>query len=111
EASGNNMSLFDHHWDGAPDAVSAAEAARRIVATQVFALGGGVDRPFNRRQGPLASGYSVLLVGDNLFETLALNLVQYDEYEPMRSSAEDVPSWEQDSIPAPDPSGTWPRGY
>jgi hypothetical protein len=46
-ASGNNTTLADHHLDADPPSLTAAEAARALVTTQAFAVGGGVSKPFN----------------------------------------------------------------
>ena len=43
-AAGNNPLLFDHSKDDAPVALEPAEAARRLVAHQAFAVGGLVSR-------------------------------------------------------------------
>ncbi len=113
QASGNNPTLFDHHTSHAPEAISGAEAARRLVTTQAYALGGGVSKPFNLSDGALARGVGVLALGDSLFETLALNLVQYGEHYPdtLGRSVGDLPAWEQDSPEEPNRSGTHPHGY
>ena len=67
----------------------------------------------------MISGFSVLANGENLFETLALNLVIYDSAnnKPIVSVSDgkDIPFWEreqsltQSSIEEKD--GTFPLGY
>jgi CRISPR system Cascade subunit CasA len=109
-ASGNNTTLFDHTSDGQPPAFTAAEAARSLVATQAFALGGGVSKPFNLCDAPLTRGFTVMARGTSLFETLLLNLLPYSAESPVPTSA-DMPTWERDSPAIPDKNGTAPRGY
>src|SRR6266545_3796 len=112
-ATGNNATLFDHRCNDAPRAVSPAEAARYLIARQAFSVGGGVSYPFNLRHAPLASGFTVLAQGNDLFETLALNLMTYTSERPIvgRSDAEDAPIWEQSRPEDPNEKGTRPRGY
>ncbi len=112
-ASGNNTTLFDHTTE---DNVSftPAQAARYLVAFQMFAGAGGVSQPFYLSDGPLARDYTVLVRGKSLFETLLLNMTQYDEREdtdePMPNIG-DAPWWEQETHSEPDPNGTLPKGY
>lgn len=110
-AAGNNATLFDHHFNAAPVPMAPAEAARNLVALQAFAIGGGVSKPFNFMGGPLTAGLTMLMSGKTLFETLALNLLAYNEAEPIPRRPDDLPAWEQDHPAAPDRSGTPPRGY
>ncbi len=110
-AAGNNATLFDHHFNAAPIPMAPAEAARNLVALQAFAIGGGVSKPFNFMGGPLTSGLTMLMSGKTLFETLALNLLAYNEAEPIPRRLDDLPAWEQDHSAVPDKAGTPPRGY
>lgn len=110
-ASGNNATLFDHSISESPFAVPPAVAARRLVASQAFALGGGVSQPFNLSHAPLVRGYSVLTVGDSLFETLALNLLPYNAETPIPRQGDDLPAWEEDLPRSPDRDGTPHRGW
>jgi CRISPR system Cascade subunit CasA len=112
-ATGNNATLFDHRFNDAPRAVSPAEAARYLIARQTFSVGGGVSQPFNLSHAPLASGFTVLAQGNDLFETLALNLMMYTSERPIvgRSDADDTPIWEQSKPEDPNEKGTRPRGY
>lgn len=108
-ATGNNPTLFDHSYTSRPVPVPAAQAARWLLATQAFAIGGGVSKPFNLMDAPLARGYTVLVQGENLFETLALNLIPPPST--VLASAENLPAWEQDHPSVPDKEGTPERGY
>lgn len=111
-AAGNNATLFDHRIDAAPRAISTAEAARTVVAMQAFAVGGGVSKPFNFGHGPITRGFTLLALGDTLFQTLALNLVPYNQQEPIRrGSRPDLPAWEWQERPTPRNEGTPPGGY
>lgn len=112
-ATGNNATLFDHRFNDAATAFSPAEAARYLIARQAFSVGGGVSQPFNLSHAPLASGFTVLPQGGNLFETLALNLIAYTAERPIvgRSDSEDAPIWQQDKPDNPNDKGTRVRGY
>jgi CRISPR system Cascade subunit CasA len=89
----NNATLFDHSTNENHRTVSAAEAARGLIARQGFALGLGISptiaihgkavKTDNRKDGPLARGLVVLVRGDNLFRTLLCNLT---EYSPRRTT-------------------------
>ena len=109
--SGNNPILFDHSFDEAPFALSPAEAARKLLATQMLALGMGIsgipeidgikvtDNKLNRLDTPLVRGSTVILQGRNLHQTLTLNLL-------MRNFRGGVPNlglplWEMNTIPIP----------
>lgn len=110
-SSGNNATLFDHSGDEAPLAVSPAVAARYVIATQAYAIGFGKSTPFYFSDSPLIRGLTVSLLGDNLFQTLALNLMEYNENVPFEGSAEDAPIWEQDYPAEPNHAGTPIKGY
>jgi len=113
-SSGNNTSLFDHSWDSDIIAMPINQAAQLLIAFQNFAVGGGVSTPYNYSHAPLVSGVLVLLRGDNLFETLLLNLIRYDGTHPFRISSdyEDLPFWErEDKKLHEEKQGRFPRGY
>lgn len=101
-AAGNNAVLFDHGDDRQPAVMDAAQAARALIATQAFALGGGQGPSSNRfGKHPYTShasqvgGVAVLLRGSNLAETLLLNLVPYDHERPVPRRGDDLPVWER----------------
>ncbi len=112
-ASANNATLWDHSFDTAATGLTASEAARQLIAHQAFCIRGGNSRPFNLSDGPLVKGYLVMIDGDNLFETLALNQKTYTHERPVvwRSGALDAPAWEQDIPDTPNKEGALPRGY
>jgi CRISPR system Cascade subunit CasA len=119
KAAGNNATLFDHSFASKPRAYSPAAAARALIARQAFSIGGGVGYPFNLSHGTLVRGLSVLATGQNLFETLALNLVVYYRNNPIPAQDDDgetldKPFWERDHLvqaAEADSAGTVPLGY
>ncbi|HEV7377859.1 MAG TPA: type I-E CRISPR-associated protein Cse1/CasA [Pyrinomonadaceae bacterium] len=110
-ATGNNATLFDHSFSDAPTPLSPAEAARYLVARQAFSIGGGVGKPFNLCGATLTRGISLLALGDNLFETLALNLLVYNEEKPIANTSHDLPAWEHRRPAIPQKEGTPVSGY
>lgn len=110
-AHGNNTTLFDHSVEDDPASLSPAVAARQLLATQAYSIPGGVSEPFNFSSGPLTSGLTVLVNGRNLFETLMLNLVVYNQERPIPWFGQDLPCWERETAAEPDRGGTHPVGY
>jgi len=114
-AVGNNPTLFDHNFEEHSVTVSPGIAARLLLAHQAFALQGGNSTPFNLSNAPLVRGYTVLMLGENLFETLALNLIEYSRSRPFEwKDGDDPPVWERKELPTAtirDKGGTRPRGY
>ncbi|ULH14072.1 type I-E CRISPR-associated protein Cse1/CasA (plasmid) [Deinococcus sp. KNUC1210] len=71
------------------DAVTPAEAARRLLEHQTFALGGLIRRfTTSARSAPVATLALTMAQGRSLHETLCLNLVPY-------CPDGDLPAWEQ----------------
>jgi len=95
-ASGNNATLFDHCGDDEEVAWLPAQAAKRLIACQSFALGfgrsgnakiNGVDEALPYSADAIAlRGMNIWLQGKSLFETLMINLV------PIEDSS--LPPWE-----------------
>ncbi|MCK9459123.1 MAG: type I-E CRISPR-associated protein Cse1/CasA [Proteobacteria bacterium] len=115
-ANGNNDTLFDHTVEEVDHPLPPAVAARALVATQAFAIGGGVcgvsttfGKHPNLTHAPLVGGVVSLLRGKNLWETLALNLLVVDDERPIPATRDDGPCWERD-LPEP-PRERLPRGY
>jgi CRISPR system Cascade subunit CasA len=118
-ASGNNATLFDHTSDRSGLTLTPAEAARAVVGLQAFSVGGLVSHlPGEDKQGhksakgsPPVKGAVALVKGETLFETLALNLHQYDCAHgiPSPCMGEDRPAWERDAPTRP--GERWPDGY
>lgn len=86
----NAKVLFDHIDVNDAGAISAAAAARWLLAAQTFALGGGNSELGYTSSAPSASAVMVLPVGRNLEDTLLLCLTPQNR-EVMRN---DVPVWE-----------------
>lgn len=103
-ANGNNPTLFDHRSDRLPQPLPPGEAARQLLAYQAYAIGFGKSTPFYLHDGPMVRGFAVLVQGENLFETLALNLVDVGRPEM------DLPWWEREEARPPVREGTIPGG-
>ncbi|HLJ56863.1 MAG TPA: type I-E CRISPR-associated protein Cse1/CasA [Chthonomonadaceae bacterium] len=110
-SSGNNPLLFDHTLDGRERDYSPAEAFHVLVATQSFGLAGLLRRTTtldgnplywqNAYAGPMVPGAMIWLAGDNLFETLALNLAPLAPTDgetdaDLDEAADDRPIWRID---------------
>lgn len=113
-SSGNNAALFDHNWDSDITPISVEEVAQLLVTFQCFAVGGGKSVPFYFSHAPLISSICVMLKGRNLFETLMLNFIRYDNDHPFVQSnkREDIPFWERtDKKLNKNKDGRYPNGY
>lgn len=112
-AAGNNPTLFDHNSDESGESMQPARAARYLIARQSFSIGFGKSKPFYLSDSSLIRGLSVLLIGENLFESLALNVIGYTDKRPIPSKKgeKDLPCWEQADKPNPEYNGTIPLGY
>jgi len=110
-SAGNNPTLFDHSFSIAPTNFTPALAARYLLARQAYSIGFGKSKPFYFKDSPMIRGYSILTLGNNLWETLALNLVAYNKERPIPYSGEDLPVWEKESLPKPDEKGNLIQGY
>lgn len=119
KATGANATLFDHSFKAQEGYCPPSVAARYLIARQAFSLAGGVSYPFNLSNGLLVKGFSVLALGDNLFQTLALNLIVYYRDKPMPVQDDDgvsldKPFWERETLEGAserDKEGTVPLGY
>lgn len=110
-ASGNNPTLFDHGQAEGAAALPPDRAACHLLAHQLFAVGGGVSKPFNRMDGPLTKGLIIEARGRTLFETLLLNLMPLEFWRPLVPDlGADAPFWELDDPPEPSKEGTTPLG-
>jgi CRISPR system Cascade subunit CasA len=112
-AAATNATLFDHRMDASPQTMEASEAARYLVARQGYSISEGSG--YAESVG--ADGYTVLVKGKNLFETLALNLVPYSQETPIphqeeKGISKDKPIWEQEHPQRADDKGeAQPLGY
>ncbi len=110
-----NSTLFEHQLHDGSMAISPGRAAEWLVTLQVAGIGTGPPK-FPYAQGPLVNSLLVMVQGDNLFETLALNLVVYDPAKdkptPAPRTGEDRPLWEYDENPyLPEPKTFYLPGY
>jgi CRISPR system Cascade subunit CasA len=98
--SGNTSFLFNNRLrDNAPtasDGIPPAEAVLRLLEHQTFAIGGLMKRlgVVSAQGAPSATTALVMAAGNNLLETLCLNLVAYPTSDRMRDS----PVWERDPV-------------
>lgn len=113
--AGNSPLLFNHsiypNIQDSAKTISSARAARLLLVRQSYSIGFGKSQPFYFVDGHLTRGFTVLVTGNTLFETLALNLMPYNEQRPLEYTGEDLPTWEQSSSAIPERQGTVPRGY
>jgi len=104
-ASGNNVTLFDHHVDARPAELRPAEAARALLTTLLYQPGGGVSVPFNRTDSPGARPLFAMAIGRSLWEDMVLNTAA------LPSDGADAPIWERDEDHLPRKEGTVPLGW
>lgn len=110
-ASGNNPALFDHGRVEGAEELPLDRAACYLVAHQLFAIGGGVSKPFNRMDAPLTKGIVVEVVGQSLFETLMLNHMTDDLWDDIvPPTPHDRAFWEETAPPQPHKDGTPVKG-
>jgi len=96
-AAGNNGTLFDHSSDDDRPAIEPKVAARWIVATHCFAASAGKSETIHTKDSPWSRGAAILMQGDNLFETLSLNLLNLLRTD-FPQSGDDLPAWERDAV-------------
>jgi CRISPR system Cascade subunit CasA len=104
-ASGNRKTLFDHTTAGKPVKVTPSEAAQILITAQMFSLGGLnrkttnlFDYQFRFENATMVEGIFIVLTGNSFFETLMLNLLIYNDNEPIPNTDEDCPVWERKDI-------------
>jgi CRISPR system Cascade subunit CasA len=96
-ASGNNAAWFDHTRSSDNFGIDAATAVRALLAAQCFSLSGtGASKGNNFTHGPLSNDVIFVVQGDNLRETLLLNLYLNADGELIPPRA-NQPIWERDS--------------
>ncbi len=112
-STGNNPTLFSHNLDTVERDYTPVEASHLLLSIQNFALAGllrrttqlkGETEPLYWQSaygGVLIPGAMIWLTGDNLFETLCLNVVPVtplpDEDDEDRDELEDdLPIWRRD---------------
>lgn len=98
-ASGSNPTLFDHSMDDQPRAYSPSEAAQLLIMLQAYSLGGltSASIPGDKYYKDCAFSRGILFLskGNNLFETIMLNLIT-DDFDPTRWARPDIPVWERE---------------
>ena len=107
----NNATLFTHVATNAPPSLTPAESARLLVGLMAFDVG-GLKTGGPAKAALLNNGAVVLVKGNNLFETLMLNMCRYapEDEEPWPFNRdEDVPAWERDEETRPE--DRHPAGY
>lgn len=110
-AAGNNATLFDHSFENSGKAIEAKTAAKYLLARQAYSVSLGVSYPFSLSDSTIVRGFVLLAFGKSLFETLALNLVIYNEETPLARNQTDLPIWEQNDLAKPNKEGTTAAGY
>lgn len=101
-SSGSNGTLFDHSWDKDRPKIDAVIAARWLITSQYFGLGGGQSfTKLNFTDCPWTRGAIVLLQGNSFFETLCLNLLSLINPN-FPAVGEDKPLWEFDETWVPE---------
>jgi len=111
---GDTFTLFDHHLDETTVLLSPSEAALLLITAQSFGLAGLCHPQLKLvyTDAPCSRAAVFFVEGNNLFETLMLNLVAYNPKEPMQFAwrgDDDPPAWEME-----DPyhqERTLPDGY
>ena len=96
--------LFDHTLPHEQQGLPPAEAARHLLATTYFAIQDGSGY----KTSPLTAGVASMALGGSLRETLLLNLLPYNEQQPIKAAHydRDAPHWErEDPLPSPIPDG------
>jgi CRISPR system Cascade subunit CasA len=97
-ASGNNATLFDHHTETGGETLTPAQAARVLITAQAYGLAGlsGITQKFT--DGTCAGGIIFLVEGDNLRQTLLLNMIMYpaSDADMFGHTRKDAPAWEMD---------------
>jgi len=99
-SSGNNATLFDHSTEATGVTFAPDEAALYLVALQYYGLGGlsGLEEKFTA--APPSRGISFFVQGQNLFETLLLNMIRIGDDQlhaiPTSDEAGDMPGWEME---------------
>jgi CRISPR system Cascade subunit CasA len=95
-SAGNNAAWFDHTLETDGFERDAATAARIVLSARSFGLTGRDSSGGYQSFGPLVNDVIFVVQGDNLFETLMLNLYLYQDRDPLPEK-DDRPIWEHDA--------------
>lgn len=101
---GTARELFQHRPSEHRASMRPGEAACALLAYHAFDIGGLVKKPGEptaATSAPLVGGAAVLVQGESLFETLVLNLLQYNPSQsmPIPGDKDDKPAWEASPPP------------
>lgn len=107
-AAGNNPTLFDHAFDHDRPEVPASAAARWLLAAQVFSPTAGKSETLHTKDSPWSRGAVILVQGDDLLETLVLNLLNLFHRD-FPTTDTDLPAWESEA-PSKPAYGETPAG-
>jgi len=109
-SSGTNATLFDHNTEATVNEISLAQAARALLLVQTTSIAGGSGMaPKDSSDAPWGRGIVFLAEGDDLFQTLMLNLMPYTSASPIPNTPSDRPNWEVDNPLTPQRNK--PMGY
>lgn len=108
---GTANDLFEHVSVTEDVKFKPSQAARILLAGQIFGIGGGCDPSQNLylSSGSWRTGVICLIEGDNVFQNLALNLLRYLDDHPIPKLGKDLPTWEMDDPFSP--NRQQPIGY
>lgn len=95
---GNSATLFDHHTEKKGISLSIKDAANYLLAAHQFGAGGRIIGGDYFSESLSSNGLSFFLEGENLFETLYLNLLPYPDLASvgLPTKPSDRPIWESD---------------
>jgi len=106
-SNGDAATLFDHSLDEEGVSFSSDQMARYLLMIQGFSLGGMTSASISAdkfyKDSPHCRGVVFFLRGQNLFETLMLNLIAEEGLpEPLKRTDQDKPAWESEDTLAND---------
>jgi CRISPR system Cascade subunit CasA len=94
--AGGSATLFDHTGADPNLELTPAEAARLLLTVPLYGFCGRVSGPAYFGDGPCVRDVLFFAEGDSLFETLVLNLLEYNTEHPIPQTGDDRPAWEMD---------------
>lgn len=102
-SSGNNGALFSHDTEERGVSFSPAQAVRELLASRAFHTAGPANPKLKLyfSSSPYTDGILFFVEGDNLFETLLLNMPTYPNEGIFPTTEGDLPAWEMDDPYAP----------
>lgn len=107
--AGGSATLFDHTSAEPIVDITPSTAAKLLLTVHLYGFCGRVSGPAYFADGPCVRDALFFAEGDSLFETLVLNMLEYNEERPMRKDTNDHPAWEMDN--AYSPERQTPFGY